>query len=394
MPISRTVSGWSGTTSGASAARVPGVPVFSANGSGTIDFTFSTNGNDSDVVYAIYVTVDSVGKGYLKADGTDNGATEVWQAAAQWGTVQAKSLTDFKAYQFKVKGKNGEGVETAFSADSAVMNTLPDIDYGVTSDNLERIITGGNTIVDDDYGLVISGNEVPAAEASQDILDEYYGDITITYKLKNNSSTASRIVVEYSKDNSTWYTATKGTGGDAITGLTTSAAGVSHTFVWDSYSDGGTSLLDQAVYIRITPYDASPTGGDAADTVTSDAFVVNNRPAKITWLNADGYTFDKDTTPVFMAVIPLLRGGTIGFPEISFYKTDGNVLVRTKKAVEDITGWEYETSPATWVSLAVTGIPSTAIDGVNRMRYTVQAADALTPDDYYITGRMGEVSDD
>jgi hypothetical protein len=395
VPITREETPFGPGDTGASAPNVPGIPTFSANGSGTITIALDANGNDAVVTFVIRVKHD-VGagyavKGYVQADGSV-GAGEIAQTLAVWGATKTiTGLTDFIPYTVAAKAINELAVESAYCSESAVMNTLPNADYGVNWPNYARKVSGGNTIVDETTGLVISGTQVTAAEATQTVLPEYYGIITVTYKLKNNSSTASRIVVQFSEDGTTWATATKGTGGDAITGLTTSAAGTTHTFNWDSYTDSGTSELDTSVYLRITPYDATPTGGDAAATVTSAAFAVNNRPAISAWESEDGFVFDKDTTPTFRAIIPNLRGGTQGFPEISIYRTTGMTLVALYQSITSIAGWEYETAPSTWVAMAVTGIPSSAIDGVNRLRYTPTAA--LTADDYTINGRMGEWRD-
>lgn len=396
MPVSRKITPPSTGTTGASTPNVPIAPLFSANGSGTITIAApGANSNDAVVTYVLRVKHDVgagyVLKGYVQANGSV-GAGEIAQTLAVWGaTIIITGLTVFIPYTISAKAINELAVESVYSSESAVMNTLPDIDYGPTSANLVRKITGGNTIVDETTGIVVSGTAVLATEATQIVLTEYYGNITFTYKLKNNSSTTSRIIAEYSRNNLNWYAATKGTGGDIITGLTTSPAGVSHSFVWDSYIDAGTSLLDTSVYFRITPYDASPTGGDAAATVSSLVFAVNNRTAIISWENADGFIFDKDTTPTFRAIIPRLRGGSKGFPDISIYRTSGIVLVITYQSVKSIAGWEYETAPSNWVAMTTAGIPDTVIDGINRLRYTPVAA--LSADDYTINGQMGEVRD-
>jgi hypothetical protein len=403
MPISRTKSGYGAATTGAGSPNVPITPVFTSNGTNTITFTVGANSNASTVKYAIYVTADTVGKGYLKTDGSDNGASEAWATLATWnaGVITATGLTNFVAYQFKAKAQNEDGsIDSAFSSDSAVMNTLPAIDYGPESDNLSREVTGGNTIVDDTIGITITGTEVASGEATQETTPEYYGDITLTYTLVNNASTVSRIGVEFSEDYipgaipdvSSWAAATMGTGGDGVTALTTTPAGVSHTYKWDSYTDSGKSEQDTTVYCRITPYDASPTGGDAGPVVVSNVIAVNNLPAKMTWTNNDGYVFDKDTTPTFRAIIPYLRGGTKGFPTLSIYQSDGTTLVQTCNSLDSVAGWEYETAPDTWTALTVDGIPDTVIDGVNRVKYTCQTA--LSAAEYIIKGKMGEIRDE
>ena len=359
---------------GASEPNVPGIPTFDSHTSSTITFAFTANGNDAVVEYAIYVTKDDEGVGYLDSEGADNGDSEIWQTLADWGaTVTATGLSSYSKYEIKVKAKNEMDSESEFCTDSAVMNTDPGIVYNETSDNLDREVTGGNTIV--------SGTPSVSGNYATDEENSYYGDITITYTLKNNSSTESRVVVEFSEDydpddvadvadpdNAEWNTATEGEGGDGLTGLNTSPAGEEHTYVFDSYESCGKSELDLVVHLRITPSDASPTGGDADSAVLSAPFGVNNRPTVITWTNDDTYAWDKDTTPVFIATIPYLRGGTKGFPSISFYTGDeGADLDRQRKSIEDIRGWSYETETDSWTALTVAGIPDTVIDGTNRV---------------------------
>ena len=53
-----------------------------------------------------------------------------------------------------------------------------------------------------------------------------YGDVTITYTLEDDRTNTCSIRPYYSSDRgTTWNEMTKGTGGDAKTGLSTSAAG-------------------------------------------------------------------------------------------------------------------------------------------------------------------------
>jgi hypothetical protein len=76
--------------------------------------------NPSGTTLAIYrqegATCTGSGGVYLAANGSSNGATAVWQTAATWGTVQSTGLDAEKTYSFCVKAKNGNNIETAFSA--------------------------------------------------------------------------------------------------------------------------------------------------------------------------------------------------------------------------------------------------------------------------------------
>lgn len=471
------------------------------HGSGTVTFDFSANGNADEVTYAVYSNTQSK---YVGADGLADEAAEVWQTFAQWtsggtsGRVTVLGLSDYTNYTFKVKARNeDESAESAFSSNSAAMNTQPLIDYGTQSLSLNRKITTGNTLIKIDGVTDSDGAAVEIAITGS------YGAIGATIALTNNYETDSRVAMEYSEDGTTYATATdfftigsgnnvirftsdQGTAnitiasaayddGDAqatalssamnadntLTGtgtitfavtyssstgkytidagaghtitfdywttttgaftygfndspaaaartitsdesrgesprvLTTDADGVEHTIYWDSYTDAGNSEYDTTVYLRLTPYDASPSGGDAGKTETSAAFEVDNRPTQVTALNADGFTYDKDTTPVFMAVMGDIRGGSRLYFRLKVNDGTGT-LVLEKDSASVPTGWEYETAPDTWVSCTAAGVSPLYADGTNRIRYTVQAGDALTADNdnnHTVTIEQGEVRD-
>jgi len=98
------------------------------------------------------------------------------------------------------------------------------------------------------------------------------GNVTITYSVRDVESDSCSIFVEYSPDGgSNWYAASAGPGGDGVSGLTTSPAGTSHTYVWDSDTDLG-EVFNDNVRIRITPTDTDGEG--TAGSTTS--FTVDN----------------------------------------------------------------------------------------------------------------------
>lgn len=78
------------------------------------------------------------------------------------------------------------------------------------------------------------------------------GQATITYTIRDSSSRPCAISPEYSDDGGdTWKVMTEGSGGDGTAALTSSLAGISHTFVWDCYIDlDGTNAHQQ---MRIVP---------------------------------------------------------------------------------------------------------------------------------------------
>ena len=372
-PIAREETDFGAGETGASDPRVPGIPAFSANGSGSITITApDDSGNDAVVTYSLRVTYAGPTVRYVQADGTiDTG--EVFRTLAAWGaTVTVTGLTDFVAYTFASRAQNELAVNSAWTSESAAMSTLPSLDGGQESATGPREITTGNVKVDDTAGLTLTtGATVSEATTGE---TWYAGSITIDYILKSEDSLTAVIEGQYSEDGgSTWAAATL-SGGDGLTGLTTSPTGVAHDIVWDSYGDAGTSESQTDMMLRLRAQDSH---GHWGAYETSAAFTLYNRPAVPTVVNSDGRAWDEDTTPTFQAVIPTLRGGTACFPVIHLYSDSaGTVYVSgyPKRSYESIAGWEYETAPNTWVAMTVAGIPSSAIDGVNRMRYTVQTA--------------------
>ena len=364
--------------------------------SDTIAFTFSDPGNSSVVTYALYNITDT---GYIDTDGSASVAA-VWATLANWnnggaaGTVTVTGLASATGFTFKAMARNELLVETAWSADSGVMQTGTNIDYGPTSEALEREVTTGNTKIV--LLGVTSGRETIAISGDTGgVPVGYYGDVVATYKLSNYDSTASRIAIEFSENGTDWSAATEGGSGDGLTSLTTTPAGVEHTVSWDSYTDAGTSELSTTTYFRITPYDASPSGGDAGAIRTSDVFVNNNRSAKITLLNADSREWDEDTTPVFNAIMGAIRGGTKLFWLLYVEDALGTEQFVASSAAS-VTGWEYEDSPDSWNAVPIGGVDVAHADGTNRVRYTVQAGDALSQDNddpYNAYIKQGETRD-
>jgi hypothetical protein len=95
------------------------------------------------------------------------------------------------------------------------------------------------------------------------------GNVTISYNLKDAESDNCTIMAQYSLDNITWLDA--GVGGDGMINLTSTPAGVDHTFVWASGTD--IPHTNAIVYFRIRPYD----GDLAGDYATTGEFSVDNR---------------------------------------------------------------------------------------------------------------------
>ncbi|MCZ6690936.1 MAG: NHL repeat-containing protein [Planctomycetota bacterium] len=123
---------------------------------------------------------------------------------------------------------------------------------------------GGTGMEYDTLEFEVRNDNPPIVFIASPITDQVIGgDVTVSYRLLDDLEATLSITVEYSIDSGTTFqTATMGTGGEGTTGLTSSVAGVSHTFVWASGTDApGLDLpgaaLPETVAIRITPFDSS-----------------------------------------------------------------------------------------------------------------------------------------
>jgi hypothetical protein len=93
-------------------------------------------------------------------------------------------------------------------------------------------------------------------------------NVTVRYKLVGKELTG--IAAWYSLDGRYWYPATQGWGGEGITGLAATVAGVDHVWSWDSLADAGPALSLNAM-IKIVPW-----GREKGIAGTSPVFIVNN----------------------------------------------------------------------------------------------------------------------
>jgi hypothetical protein len=348
-------------------AQVPGTPSYIGNATGTVTFTFSESGNGANVQYAIYSQYSSDGttwsnSGYYKnSDGTINNAGEDWKTFDELGVIAATGLTQGVGYKFKVKARNEEGTETAFSSYSVTMMSEITLDYGPLSSAYTLEVTTGNTKI----GSI-------SASAS-------YGDITITYSLINKASSTSSITIKYKVESGgTYTTCTERAGGasQGVTGLTSSSAGTTHTFIWNSCADLGNSYNSETIYIEIVPYDGAGSGvtpsGDAGEADDLTGYTIDNRPSSITIAEYNGYTYDKDTTPVFVSEMGSVRCGSSLYFIITAYDSSMNI-VQENSSAEILTGWEYEkVYGESWFSVPPSGVDVAYTGADQRIRYTFQ----------------------
>jgi len=153
------------------AANVPGAPVLSNANYGDIHFILDENSNPSNVSYAIAVSTDNFVSDtkYIQSDITlgDVLGEEDWQTYTDWGGINGEALTGLsnaQEYSFKVKARNSDSQETAYSTTAQLTTwTQPDLSLDVSGTDLGSIdISGNNDSIP--FGFALPGVPVTAVQ--------------------------------------------------------------------------------------------------------------------------------------------------------------------------------------------------------------------------------------
>lgn len=107
-----------------SLAAVPSAPTLSNQTTTTIDVAVTSG--DTNPITVEYAIQETSSTSYVQANGT-LGASAVWATRSAWGTKTVRGLTANTAYTFKVKARNGDNVETAFSATSSLTSSANNV---------------------------------------------------------------------------------------------------------------------------------------------------------------------------------------------------------------------------------------------------------------------------
>jgi predicted MPP superfamily phosphohydrolase len=113
-------------------------------------------------------------------------------------------------------------------------------------------------------------NHAPSVLIATPAGEQSYNTI-IPYNLKDTESDDCTIIAQYSLNNITWHYASVGEGGDGMTNVASTPAGIDHTVVWASGMD--IPHTDATVHFRIMPFNDDLAG----DYATTNAFFVDNR---------------------------------------------------------------------------------------------------------------------
>jgi len=222
---------------------------------GTVDVIINPHASEASVLeYVIYETTQ--GK-YVQANGT-LGDAPVWKTrgteSGQWGETTGVIgkitvtglVNDSYTYEFKAKSRNTSDTSHAVSSESAFSG-------GASSQNQSPIISLDSV--------------AQTTDGTRYVVINYTGS-----DLESESS--NLITVEYSTNNTNWYTMTEksGVGSDGTSGLAFIAGGTSHDFMWDVGADL-INAEDNTVYVRLQAFDGTSSGA----IVTSSAFPIDTK---------------------------------------------------------------------------------------------------------------------
>jgi len=111
-------TGWSSSASAYTLANTPAAPTVNGPTTSTLNVNVNANGNPSGTVFAIQCSSTSDGSWLNRfVDASGNPSTSaVWRTDAAWGTTTVQGLTADLQYCFRVKARNGDGIETSYGS--------------------------------------------------------------------------------------------------------------------------------------------------------------------------------------------------------------------------------------------------------------------------------------
>ena len=114
--------------------------------------------------------------------------------------------------------------------------------------------------------------------------------VTVTFTLKSNEVVVGSVAIYFTQDGGQTLTAATITG--AVTGLTASAAGTSHSKTWNSVADLGSNDAYANVQIAVISDDVSGGGGSDDKPFLSAPFTVDNTPTACTITSPTAGSFE------------------------------------------------------------------------------------------------------
>lgn len=171
-------------------SNIPGTSIITPVSSSSTKIIIDTNGNYSSVLYSIFnVTLSK----FVQADGTV-GDSAVWRTYANWGEssgIVNTGLIKDTNYVYKVKAKNGDGVESAYSSEVDV-TTLNVYDVTISKNGTGNGSFDKSSPVSLDTGGSVS---IKATTASSSIFNSWTGcDVVVDDVCSINSIQEDKVV--------------------------------------------------------------------------------------------------------------------------------------------------------------------------------------------------------
>jgi hypothetical protein len=137
------VSGWGTALSRYTFAAVPPMPTLVQRAANSVQLSLSPGTNPSSTVLALW---NATKREWINASGLGS-ATPVWQASSTWAMITVKNLTFDTTYDFQVKARNQQQVETELSEALTVQTlaTASDVSFSVPQDWLYENAGGSTT---------------------------------------------------------------------------------------------------------------------------------------------------------------------------------------------------------------------------------------------------------
>ena len=265
--------------------------------------------------------------------------------------------------------------ETAFSETDSITSPVSVV-YGDYSDSIAVELTTGDT-------KVVIGS-----------ITGTYGDITITYTLEDDRLGTASVKPMYATSSSGAFaemTESTDPESEGRTGLTTSATGEAHVFIWNTIPDIG-AAYKSSVWIKIRAYDRDNFIGDIMESATQTHDVDNAPLSCVISLPTTGY-FTKDTQLEIRGTITDTVAGYSDEHIKIQIATDANFDTIEKTFESRIGGgqWDYYDG-ANWIEIPADGIPVSSTPALigKSWRFIPDSEEELTTGNKWIRAAIGE----
>lgn len=228
------------------------------------------------------------------------------------------------------------------------------LSYGAWSSTINFETSNGDTkVVIDSIENAVGGTS------------DLYATLTINYTLTDDRTgeiASIKALYSIGGEAGAYTEMAEDTTGDSegTNNLSTSAAGETHTFDFDTVTSLGIDFKG-TIWVKIRAYDRINLIGDTMDSQIISILVDNSPSFPVITSPTDGW-FDKNTTIPIIGTIPDPRAGNSDLHvkvEIASDSSFTDIELTLESAIDQV-GWSYSSDGITWTDLPVSGIPVVA----------------------------------